>query len=229
MIQARPRVIRRGLSFRLLIAAGLAAMFSVPTVNAQRMDVAQLQTFSRTPFYAGLLNRGLAVLPPAVFHKCPTLRSAGSRITVLSHVTFAQDGYPNSGEWKQRFPVAGCGNDTTLNFYFTATAEEKINTAIGIPGDTLADRTLQRDAQRIAIVAATLRVKSCKTFDTINTTFDGKEAPLSAGPVEQRPILPPWLETWILQGCGQRVAVHLRFVRYATGTHIMQNGDAELR
>ena len=73
----------------------------------------------RTGFYSGLINRALAQIPLAIFHKCPTLVSTNSRTFVLRPVNFGVDGYPNGGLWKQTFPVNGRGNNTILNFYFS--------------------------------------------------------------------------------------------------------------
>jgi hypothetical protein len=197
--------------------------------NAQSAANRQLQAFTHAPFYAGLINRGLAVLPSAVFHKCPTLRSAGSQVIELSPVIFAQDGYPTSGEWKQRFPVTGCGNDTILNFYFTATAQEKVDTVMGVPGETRADLRLQRDARTYAVVGATLLAKSCKQFDIISSAFNGVEMPVKNDPTAQHFTAPPWSENWTLQGCGRRFTVGLHFAPSATGTLIVQHGGTELR
>jgi hypothetical protein len=219
---AREPLLRR----RALVA--FAALLSAPAAHAARADNAQLQAFTRTPFYAGLINRALAVLPPAIFHKCPTLRSPGSQVIELSPVAFAQDGYPSSGMWQQRFPVTGCGNDTVLNFYFVATADEKVNTILGIPGETHADLRLQRDAQTYALIGAKLQAKSCPNFDTINSAYNGADAPAMVGPAARHSLPPPWSETWTLQGCGRRFHVGLRFVPNASGTQIVQHGGAEL-
>jgi hypothetical protein len=223
------RVLASGPSLRSLVFVAFMVAFFSPAADAQRVANAQLQAFTHTPFYTGLINRGLAVLPPAVFHKCPTLRSAGSQVIELSQVTFAQDGYPTSGEWKQRFPVTGCGNDTILNFLFTATAQEKVDTVMGIPGETRADLILQRDARRYAVVGATLLAKSCQQFDIINSAFNGAEMPVKIDPVAQHQLPPPWSEAWTLQGCARRFTVGLRFTPSATGTLVVQNGGAELR
>jgi len=229
MRQARFRIPARGPSRRLLVFAALAAAVLSPAANAQRAANRQLQAFTHTTFYAGLINRGLAVLPPAVFHKCPTLRSVGSQVTELSPVIFAQDGYPTSGEWKQRFPVTGCGNDTILNFYFTATPQEKVYTVMGIPGETRADLRLQHDARQYAMVGATLLARSCRQFDIINSALNGVEMPVQNDPTAQHLIAPPWSETWTLQGCGRRFTVDLHFAPSATGTLVVQHGGTELR
>ena len=66
------------------------------------------------------------------------------------------DGAPNAGLWRHSFPVSGCGNDTTLNLFFTAAADERITTIFGIPGTTRTDPVLQQDGIAQADAAATL-------------------------------------------------------------------------
>ena len=195
---AYSRTLKRASSSNLLVCAALSLALVSPAAHAQRAANAQLQAFTHTPFYAGLINRGLAVLPPVVFHKCPALRSAGSQVIELSPVTFAQDGFPITGEWKQRFPVTGCGNDTILNVYFTATTQEKIDTVMGIPGQTRADLRLQQDARRYAVIGATLLAKSCRQFDILNTEIVDVERP---DPNRQPTQPPPWSENWNCSQC----------------------------
>jgi hypothetical protein len=135
------------------------------------------------------------------------------------------DGFPNSGLWKQTFPVSGCGNDTILNFYFSAGSDEKINTIVGMPGTTRADTLLQRDAFTYANIGATTTARSCRIFVVKNTQFDAfglRNPPLPDPGPEQR--LRPWRETWTLTGCGRTFDVPLDFVPDQTGTQIIQPG-----
>jgi hypothetical protein len=190
---------------------------------AQRADVAALQKLQATSFYAGLITRALAMEPPAVFTKCGTLQAHGSTITIMRPLTFAGDGFPTQGVWKQNFPVSGCGNDTTLHFYFIATAQEKVNTMVGVPGDTHADPILQRDALTYARIGAGTQAHDCKNFDVTNTKFEqfGVAYPPmpDPGPATR---LRPWWETWTMEGCGRLFDVPMDFVPNATGTQIIQ-------
>jgi hypothetical protein len=126
-------------------AARLAMVFIIgslgsiaqPMVAIAQVDGSrELEAFTKTAFYGALLNRALATLPDSVFKRCPTFVSRGSQVTILKPVSFGSDGFPNSGFWVQRFPVSGCGNDTVWTFFFSAGADEKINTVIGVPGAT---------------------------------------------------------------------------------------------
>jgi hypothetical protein len=94
---------------------------STSSSRADDQNEQQLETFTRTPFYARFLNHAFATLPAEVFQRCPALGSQGSTVKVLQTLAFAPDGYPNGGVWRQDFPISGCGNATTLHFYFSAT------------------------------------------------------------------------------------------------------------
>ena len=149
---------------------------------------------------------------------------------ILKPISFGKDGFPNSGEWKQSFPVSGCGNDTILNFYFSANADEKINTIIGLPGTTHTGTVLGRDAVSYANLGASLVVKDCKAFDVKNTRFEAYGAPKPPVP-DPGPGHPrrPWWETWTMTGCGRTVDVPIDFVPDETGTRIIQPGGATER
>lgn len=205
------------------LIACLAAVISIRS-QAQAPDT-KLQAFTRTNFYTGLINRALAPIPASVFKKCPTLVSKGSTVTVLRPASFGADGFPNAGVWKQSFPVSGCGNDTILNLYFSATADEKINTIIGVPGETRADLTLQRDALVYARIGAGLAAKDCKVFEPINSKFEGFGVSDSSipdpGPTSR---FRPWWETWSMTGCGHTIDLPLDFVPDKKGTQIFQRG-----
>jgi hypothetical protein len=209
---------------KISIAAMLATAVRPECSAAQTVDTNQLQAFTRTEFYKGLLNRALATIPETIFKRCPTLVSNGSRVIVGKPVSFAASGYPNTGAWKQTFLVSGCGNDSVLNIYFLARADEKIDTTIGLSGTTIADLTLQRDAITYAGIGA--RLGDCK-FVVKNTKFEGFGL---ANPPTPDPgsgeRFRPWWETWTLVGCNRTVDVPIDFVPNEKGTQIIQPGGA---
>ena len=196
----------------MLIAAILAAIVGI----AQQGDTSapqpseQLQALVRSPGYQGNVARLFAALPSDVFQRCATLVSDGSQVTVLTPVSFAADGYPVSGMWKQSFPVRGCGNDTTINLFFKGQPDEKITSIVAVPGDTHADPTLQRDAVRYAWLGAKAIAPTCTTPHARHTRYDGVvDAKHKA-----------WRETWIVAACGQNVEIPITFTPDATGTTI---------
>jgi len=143
---------------------------------------------------------------------------------LLRPVTFAASGFPNAGMWKESFPLSGCGNDTTLHLYFTASADEKVSTLVGIPGETRADPVLQKDAYLYAALGARTAAKDCTGFTVKHSTFDGFskiDQPGSDPGTNSR--FRPRHETWMMTGCGRTFAVPIQFVPGQTGTTISQH------
>jgi hypothetical protein len=213
---------------KIVVVAGFIASIIQPIESrAQSIDGNQMQAFIGSDVYKGLLTRALAGLPQTAFPRCPTLVSGAAKVTIVKPMSFAGDGFPNAGLWKQRISVKGCGNDTVLNFYFSAGADEKINTVIGIPGATLADLTLQRDAVLFANTGAMSVAKDCKKFDVTNTRFEGfglsKPPAPDPGPGNH---FRPWRETWTVVGCGHMIDVPLDFIPDEKGTQILQQGGS---
>jgi hypothetical protein len=142
-------------------------------------------------------------------------------VRILKPITFASDGLPNGGAWKESFPISGCGNDTTLNFYFVARADEKINTIVGFAGSTIGDPQLQRDALFYASLSAGARAKDCKTFDVKNTKFEAFGVDGAPDPGPTATSRRPWRETWTMVGCDHTLDVTVNFIPDATGTTIV--------
>jgi hypothetical protein len=170
-----------------------------------------------------LVSRAIAAIPANVFQRCPGLVSPGSKSTLLRPVTFAEDGTLSSGAWKQEFPVSGCGNDTTLNIYFSVDPARQVRFLVGLPGATHADIVLQSDAIKYAQMGASVKAKDCQRFDVKNTQFNVYGLPdmqrPDPGPNDK---FRPWSETWTLIGCGRTFDVPLNFSPDATGTQITQ-------
>src|SRR3974390_1010892 len=156
----------------LLLFAVLA--LASPSSPAQSPDPPpQWKQFFASDFHKGLITRAFSGISPTVLQRCPTLASKNSQINIIHPVTFAASGLPNAGNWRESFPISGCGNDTTLNFYFVAGSDEKVRTLVAFPGATRADPILQKDAFTYAYMGASVAAKDCKTFEVKNTQFDG--------------------------------------------------------
>ena len=204
------------------MGAFVFAAVSSPAVAQDQTDAAKFQAFVRTSdVHKSLIGHALAELPLAVFRRCPSLVSKGSQVTILKPISFGPNGTPNAGVWREAFPVAGCGNDTMLNFYFSASGDEKINTTIGLPGATIADPILQRDAMtEAAAAAAKAEPKDCKSLIVVNTEFLGKVGePLDGSKG------PPWDELWTLSICEKKVQVTMHFIPDKTGTSIQASSS----
>jgi hypothetical protein len=212
-------VIVRGFNRASCILMLVIAMAPTLRVSAQSVQDPRLQKLVQTPQYQANIARLFAAFPSDVFQRCPGLVSNGSSVTVIQPTSFATDGYPVSGIWKQSFPVSGCGNDTTINFFFTAQADEKITSQITAPGETHANPILQRDALGYAIMAVRGKTKTCNDPHLRTTRFDG-QLPTETNAGKRPTKAGGWSETWILSACGQIFAVPLTFIPDATGTQI---------
>ena len=160
---------------RATTATSALALTTIASLAAaqDQADLAKFQAFVRnSDAHKALISKALAALPPTIFRRCPNLVSQGSKVTILKRIAFDPSGGPNAGAWKEAFPVAGCGNDTILNFYFNASKGGKIDTFVGLPGATIADPLLQKDAMTEALAAAARpETKDCKSLDVINTEY----------------------------------------------------------
>lgn len=183
--------------------------------------------FTMSRYYNDLVTRGLVRLPSAVLTLCPKLVQGTAKLLVLEPVTMAANGFPISGFWKQTLPVSGCGNDTTLNLFFRADKNQVVETLVGVPGETHADLALQPEARQIALTAASQTIMGCGRYDVIDTRFDGEDAGAADAGVAAGKR--PWLETWSMAGCDQVALVPLAFQPDATGTRVVQRGEAKAR
>jgi hypothetical protein len=195
------------LALATLIGQGLA-------VRAEADEGGSLRAFMGSSYYAGLIHNALAALPPDVFRQCPTLVSNGSKVTILRPVAFYPNGFPGAGLWRQSFPVSGCGNDTTVNFFFLAEAGQKISVIIGMPGGTMASLPLQSAGRKFTTIAAQRAQPGCRDFDVINTRFERLEPP-KPGDADRA-----WRESWTLSGCGRRYTVPIEFAPNKTGAEV---------
>ncbi|RYF00117.1 MAG: hypothetical protein EOO77_34520 [Oxalobacteraceae bacterium] len=188
----------------LLMALSATAPFELQPSPA-------LQALVVSSDYQANIARLFSQLPASVFQKCPSLVSKGSTVTMIEPVSFAPDGYPTSGLWKQSFPISGCGNDTTINFFFRAQSDKKMHSIVGIPGETRADVALQRDAFRMAVTAVQAAVPNCEQITVQDTKYLG---PVGASHEA-------WQESWLLAVCTRPTHVTLTFTPDDTGTKIL--------
>lgn len=197
------------MSFQSIMIVALIATSSAAASSEPQPSPA-LQALVQSSGYQGNIARLFSQLPPTVFQRCPTLVSNGSRVTTIEPVSFASDGYPISGLWKQSFPVSGCGNDATINFYFRGQPNEKILSIVAMPGETHADLTPQRDALKFAAIAVQAVVRDCNQLSVRDTKYAGLVK--ASGKA--------WQETWTFSACNRTTQVPLVFSPDATGTTV---------
>ncbi len=153
----------------------------------------------------------------ALSHPCISICST---VTVVQPVSFAADVNPIAGTWKQSFPVSGCGNDTTINFFFTAQPDEKVVSTTAVPGETHADLALQRDAAHYVFIEVAAKRPGCP-IHVLTTEFGGRSASATGTVAAGGRSTAAWREAWTASACDQRFTVSLTFTPDATGTRIV--------
>lgn len=157
--------------------------------------------------------------------RCPS-RSV-STTEVLIPVELAAQGV--SGRWTERWTVDRCGVSVPYVVKFDRAPDGDLDVsmqrevsegeAATVPGNTIADRTLQRDtlaflAQRDLSEAgpeARCRIRKVVATEVL--------VPLDGGQVEgDRPIAGQWVERWTLDRCGASVGYVIRFTTTRKGT-----------
>ena len=150
-----------------------------------------------------------------------------STTEVLVPVELAAQGV--SGRWVERWTVDRCGVLVPYVVKFDRAPDGDLDVsmqrevpeaeAITVPGDTLADRTLQRDtlaflAQRDLSEAGP--EARCRARKVVGTEV---LVPLEGGQLEgDRPVAGKWVERWTLDRCGASVGYVIRFNTTRKGT-----------
>jgi hypothetical protein len=156
--------------------------------------------------------------------RCGSRRVSATEIVVP--VELAAQGV--AGRWTERWTVDRCGLLVPYIVKFDRAPDgdldvsmqrEGLEAEAAIPGDTLADRVLQRDTlafltQRDLFEAGPeARCRSRKVIATVVL------APVLGGAVEgDRPIAGSWMERWTLDRCGTPVRYVVRFTTTRKGT-----------
>ncbi|MGH7332963.1 MAG: hypothetical protein ACREKS_09515, partial [Candidatus Rokuibacteriota bacterium] len=150
-----------------------------------------------------------------------------SNTEVLIPVELAPQGV--SGRWTERWTVDRCGVPVPYVVKFARAPDGDLDVsmqrevsegeAATVPGDTIADRILQRDtlaflAQRDLSEAGP--EARCRARKVVATEV---LAPLEGGQVEgDRPVAGQWVERWTLDRCGASVGYVIRFTTSRKGT-----------
>jgi hypothetical protein len=182
----------------------------------------ELDALAKSAAYQTMVSKAVAAAPPEVTKGCTAPAVDRSSILVLKPISFAADGRPYEGAWKQSFPQAGCGEATTLNFLFTATADQRIRTLILVPGDDIADPQVQVEAFRSALASVKAAAPSCQALHVLNTRFEAFDHSKASGPdpAPGAKVDIPWRETWTLGGCGAAWNVAVAFTPGGGATQV---------
>ena len=158
----------------------------------------------------------------------PTCRDRRVSTTeVIVPVELAPQGV--SGRWTERWTVERCGTLVPYVVKFDRAPDGDLNVsmqrevpeaeAATVPGDTLADRILQRDTLAFLTqkdLYETGPEARCRVRKVLATEV---LAAVVGGEVEQsRPISGSWMERWTLDRCGAPVRYVIRFTTTRQGT-----------
>ncbi len=173
----------------------------------------ELDALAGSAPYQAMIGKAVAALPAEVTRGCPAVTTDTSSIRVMKPVSFARNGRPVDGAWKQSLLQAACRGGTILNFLFTANADQSMRTLILVPGDGIAEPQLQVQAFRAAVASVQGASATCQAFHVLNTKFEAFDHSKAPGPDpapgDKAEI--PWRETWTLGGCGAAWDVPLLF------------------
>lgn len=154
---------------------------------------------------------------------CASRKIASTEVTI----PFAPGSQGSSGQWTERWTVDRCGRQVPYLVNYMRAPDghlgvnilrlEGLDGAV-IPGDTLADRALQRDT--FLLIAqkdlSALEGGPCRTRKVTNTEV---VLPLDGAQVEEgRPVAGHWTERWTLDRCGAPVRYIINFVTTRGGT-----------
>jgi hypothetical protein len=111
-----------------------------------------------------------------------------------------------------RILVEGCGRVVQRNYLALVLPDGTGRMVETLPGNTVTDPVLQRDAMQAAGAAARAAAPNCQQIRPVSADFEGGD---SEPNVARRTR--PWTETWVFDACGTRVAVPMRFAPSASG------------
>jgi hypothetical protein len=163
----------------------------------------------------GAMFSGWNILEP----DCPTPRLKQMNVRVINPPAFDASGNPTSGKWRMVGDVEGCGEEKIMNIEYWFGSDGKMTMTALLPGSSIADLMLERDAIFYARMAMTkLAPKDCKDIRITDTRFlaYGETSPKTLPGRDNR----TWTEEWTVRACGVNGVVPMHFIPDATGTTI---------
>jgi len=193
-----------------------AALFCVPA-QAQPISLSpELKAFLGRPEEQQAVVNMMARQWHQIVENCPSPTfQKGGMVSTAIPPTFDSSGTPISGRWRVVDRAEGCGESRTLSMEYYFATDGQMRRTGTLPGTTIADLSLQRDALRYATLGMVKLISSdCKDVMYTDTKFIGF---VDAAPVGGRR---PWTEEWTVRACGVTGIVTMHFTPDATGTGI---------
>jgi hypothetical protein len=164
---------------------------------------AQGQTPPPQDAAAAALQRARAYIASS---NCPTATARpAAPPTRLADPTVREASY-------HRILVEGCGRQAQRNYLALVLSDGTGRMVETLPGTTVTDPVLQRDAMQAAASAARVAAPNCQQVMPRAADFDGADTEPTATRRTR-----PWSERWVFEACGTLLAVPMRFTPSSAG------------
>ncbi len=204
------------LFFALWLLFSAAAQAPAPALTPMSPE---LKAFVLRPEQQKAINEASAKAWFQQLPDCKEPKLKQRNVLVDQVPAFDIAGNPYSGQWRVVTWIDGCGEERIIDLMYWFPPNGTLTTTLLLPGTTLADPRLQKDAVFYAMMGmAGITPKDCKEHPVINTKFknwDSGALPNAIGAIKQ-----PWTEEWTVRLCGVTGVVPMHFVPDAHGTTI---------
>lgn len=216
---------RRGMTrFACVLLLGLAALGAAAPVMAQGTAappdpmVQGLLKYLQDPDYSQLRMAKIREGNDKAVGVCQPRQVKSVRLVPLSAISFAADGKPTSGMWAESAEMLPCDPARRLNLLTVIAPGKPIQVLLTLPGTTMTDALLQRDAAVVAVQGAAIfaKTKDCKDIAIVDTKFDDWTGDALPGALFASAR--PWLETWTVRYCDKQIDVPIDFRPDSRGT-----------
>jgi hypothetical protein len=189
-----------------------------PATGAPPSIKMDLPTFIKQPDYrANVLSTAKTQIKAAVNACANASFNATGKVTVFDPVRF-NNGKPYTGAWVERVEATGCGPTRLLNVLTIAHSDTPMQIVGMMPGDTMTDPMMQKNALQYAEAIAVRGVPpGCKQLAFLNTKFDGFTGLPNTEVTDGRESR-PWRELWTMTACGSEFDIGLTFTPNQRGT-----------
>ncbi len=193
----------------------ILALLSLAAGSSAHADAAaDVQAYLARPAAQDLAR---AALKDAAAHAMPACAAyeADDASRVFYKPLRLEKGEPASGLFRETATVRGCGLSRRISVLALVRADGRIERLPLLPGTTLSDPVVQREAIPFAIGGAYAKVPSqCHDIQIRNTEFIGYD-PVN---IEGKK---PWREVWTVEACKTTIPVDMLFRPDTDGTTVI--------
>lgn len=197
------------------LVAGLAAAVATAAQAAPAGITGDTQTYLESAANQSAMKASLEEAAQSLVPGCKTLSADGAKTVVYKPISFTPKGEPSGGMFRETATVDACGTRLRINVLAIARPDGPIKRITLLPGTTIGDPMLQRDALRYAFGGAQGAVpKDCRALGIRNTEFLRYDPKNLEGKK-------PWREVWTVSACDKLIPVEMIFQPDADGTTVI--------